>query len=279
MHVVEDLGSPADDRAANEGMADVDQDGTPLNPGATPSQSRLSRRTPSQILGGTPATVNIIPELDADTTPKSHYDRSTFSNNDVFYKGGGSIDPTVIEEIPNMILLIVLYMLQGVPLGLTFGTIPMLLASKASYTQVCTTAAAQRSQSTCHLLACSPLASAVTCLFGFADRLIFDGSIPILIQAVVVPDSGLLLLIILWQEEVVAGATPADFCCGHGCFCALCGGTHRSCKRSRCFRPLLYIGTVSCDTGKLEPRPDMLCSWRLVYAAYASMGAWCPVGG
>lgn len=35
-----------------------------------------------------------------------------------------------------MVLLIVLYMLQGVPLGLTMGTIPMLLASKASYTQV-----------------------------------------------------------------------------------------------------------------------------------------------
>lgn len=42
----------------------------------------------------------------------------------------------MIEEVPNMILLFVLYMLQGVPLGLTFGTIPMLLASTASYTQV-----------------------------------------------------------------------------------------------------------------------------------------------
>lgn len=139
MHVVEDLGSPADDRAANEGFADVDQDGTPQNyselqvsSGAN-SQSRMSRRTPSQILGGTPATVNIIPELEVDATPKNHYSRSAFSKG-----GGGSIDPSVIEEIPNMILLIVLYMLQGVPLGLTFGTIPMLLASKASYTQVCT---------------------------------------------------------------------------------------------------------------------------------------------
>lgn len=35
------------------------------------------------------------------------------------------------------VLLVVLYMMQGVPLGLTMGAMPLLLASKASYTQVC----------------------------------------------------------------------------------------------------------------------------------------------
>jgi hypothetical protein len=45
-------------------------------------------------------------------------------------------DPSLIEDLPNMMLLIVLYMMQGVPLGLTMGAMPLLLASKASYTQV-----------------------------------------------------------------------------------------------------------------------------------------------
>jgi hypothetical protein len=46
-------------------------------------------------------------------------------------------DPSLIEDLPNMVLLVVLYMMQGVPLGLTMGALPLLLASKASYTQVC----------------------------------------------------------------------------------------------------------------------------------------------
>lgn len=71
MLVVEDLGSPADDRCANEGYTDVDQDGKPLNP--PHSQSRMSRRTPSQILGGTPSTTNMITDFELDVTPKSHY--------------------------------------------------------------------------------------------------------------------------------------------------------------------------------------------------------------
>jgi MFS transporter, PAT family, solute carrier family 33 (acetyl-CoA transportor), member 1 len=147
MHVVADLGSP-DDRDANEGHADVDQDGMPLNSAPTPGGgSRMSRRTPSQILGGVPSTTTITPDLEMDATPKSHYS-GNYSRPTTFSKGviqpPGGIDPSVIDEIPNMVLLIVLYMLQGVPLGLTFGTIPMLLASKASYTQVCTTSAAAR---------------------------------------------------------------------------------------------------------------------------------------
>eukprot|EP01024_Parvocaulis_polyphysoides_P008612 TRINITY_DN1256_c1_g2_i1.p2 TRINITY_DN1256_c1_g2~~TRINITY_DN1256_c1_g2_i1.p2 ORF type:complete len:302 (+),score=32.11 TRINITY_DN1256_c1_g2_i1:177-1082(+) len=43
---------------------------------------------------------------------------------------------TVRQEIPNMILLIVLYMMQGVPLGLTAGSMPFLLQAKTSYTEI-----------------------------------------------------------------------------------------------------------------------------------------------
>ena len=43
---------------------------------------------------------------------------------------------TLLQEVPNMVLLAVLYMMQGVPLGLTMGSVPLLLAAKASYTQV-----------------------------------------------------------------------------------------------------------------------------------------------
>jgi hypothetical protein len=148
MHVVEDIGSPADDRAENEGLTDMDLNGMPLNSAPTPGGgSRMSRRTPSQILGGIPSTTNITPDLEMDETPKSHY-TGNHSRPSTFTKGGiqppGVIDASVLEEIPNMVLLVVLYMLQGVPLGLTFGTIPMLLASKASYTQVCTIPAAAR---------------------------------------------------------------------------------------------------------------------------------------
>eukprot|EP00013_Stygamoeba_regulata_P020339 CAMPEP_0177654508 /NCGR_PEP_ID=MMETSP0447-20121125/14375_1 /TAXON_ID=0 /ORGANISM="Stygamoeba regulata, Strain BSH-02190019" /LENGTH=591 /DNA_ID=CAMNT_0019158173 /DNA_START=194 /DNA_END=1969 /DNA_ORIENTATION=- len=39
-------------------------------------------------------------------------------------------------EADRMALLILLYIIQGVPIGLTFGSIPFLLSSKASYTQI-----------------------------------------------------------------------------------------------------------------------------------------------
>lgn len=46
------------------------------------------------------------------------------------------VEATLMQELPNMLLLVVLYMMQGVPLGLTMGSMPFILASKASYTQV-----------------------------------------------------------------------------------------------------------------------------------------------
>lgn len=45
--------------------------------------------------------------------------------------------PTVWTELPNILLLVFLYALQGVPLGLTFGSIPFLLQSHtSSYTNI-----------------------------------------------------------------------------------------------------------------------------------------------
>ncbi|KAJ8657921.1 hypothetical protein O0I10_006449 [Lichtheimia ornata] len=40
------------------------------------------------------------------------------------------------EDLGNFILLVVLYMLQGVPVGLSFGSIPFLLKSQLSYSQI-----------------------------------------------------------------------------------------------------------------------------------------------
>ncbi|KAK9804906.1 hypothetical protein WJX72_011247 [[Myrmecia] bisecta] len=43
---------------------------------------------------------------------------------------------TVRDELGSMVLLVVLYMMQGVPLGLTMGSMPFLLQAKVSYTQI-----------------------------------------------------------------------------------------------------------------------------------------------
>ncbi|CAG8591140.1 282_t:CDS:10, partial [Racocetra persica] len=40
------------------------------------------------------------------------------------------------QDIQNVILLIILYLLQGIPVGLAFGSIPFLLKSKLSYSQI-----------------------------------------------------------------------------------------------------------------------------------------------
>ncbi|DBB18433.1 TPA: hypothetical protein ACH3X3_000077 [Trebouxia sp. C0006] len=45
-------------------------------------------------------------------------------------------DRTLLQDTPNMLVLVLLYMMQGVPLGLTMGAMPFLLQSKASYTQI-----------------------------------------------------------------------------------------------------------------------------------------------
>ena len=45
-----------------------------------------------------------------------------------------SSSPTVREEMPNMVLLVVLYALQGVPLGLSLGSIPFLLQQNVTFT-------------------------------------------------------------------------------------------------------------------------------------------------
>lgn len=91
--------------------------------------STMQRRTPSQILTNMPSLTSGDGVHDEET-PRYKY--QTFGA-----KSHLAAAPSVLQEVPNMILLAVLYMLQGVPLGLTMGTLPMLLASKASYTQVC----------------------------------------------------------------------------------------------------------------------------------------------
>jgi hypothetical protein len=40
------------------------------------------------------------------------------------------------NEIPSLVLLTSLYFLQGLPMGLMFGSIPFLLQERASYTQI-----------------------------------------------------------------------------------------------------------------------------------------------
>jgi hypothetical protein len=42
----------------------------------------------------------------------------------------------ISKDAQNVILLVVLYMLQGVPLGLSFGSVPYLLKSKLNYTDL-----------------------------------------------------------------------------------------------------------------------------------------------
>lgn len=43
---------------------------------------------------------------------------------------------TLWSDMGNIVLLIVLYLLQGIPLGLTFGSVPFLLKSKTSYSDL-----------------------------------------------------------------------------------------------------------------------------------------------
>ena len=42
----------------------------------------------------------------------------------------------ISKDLPNIFLLVVLYLLQGVPLGLCFGSIPFLLKSKLSFSDL-----------------------------------------------------------------------------------------------------------------------------------------------
>lgn len=127
MAIVEDSGSPVYARAENEGHRPLESPRREREPPVLPA-STMQRRTPSQILTNMPSLSGTDGPLD-DETPRYKY--QGFST-----RSHLSAAPSVLQEVPNMILLAVLYMLQGVPLGLTMGTLPMLLASKASYTQV-----------------------------------------------------------------------------------------------------------------------------------------------
>jgi len=40
------------------------------------------------------------------------------------------------SDVPNFILLVILYLLQGIPVGLSFGSIPFLLKAKMSYSEI-----------------------------------------------------------------------------------------------------------------------------------------------
>lgn len=40
------------------------------------------------------------------------------------------------QDLQNVFLLVILYLLQGIPVGLAFGSIPFLLKSKLSYSQL-----------------------------------------------------------------------------------------------------------------------------------------------
>jgi hypothetical protein len=102
----------------------------PRAPEATPSHMKPP---PAALQRRTSQTFSTAPEQDLNNDgSRVHYEaiepRGLFKS--------PSRHPSLWQEMPNMVLLVVLYMLQGVPLGLTMGTVPMLLASRASYTQV-----------------------------------------------------------------------------------------------------------------------------------------------
>jgi hypothetical protein len=44
--------------------------------------------------------------------------------------------PLMTDDTKNILLLVILYLLQGVPLGLSFGSIPYLLKSKLNYSDL-----------------------------------------------------------------------------------------------------------------------------------------------
>lgn len=57
-------------------------------------------------------------------------------HNGVASHAAGAAAGGALSESWNMVLLVVLYMMQGVPLGLTTGAMPFMLQSKLTYTQV-----------------------------------------------------------------------------------------------------------------------------------------------
>jgi Acetyl-coenzyme A transporter 1 len=109
---------------------------------AMPRVSSQQRRGALQSI----ATSNAEAAHVEDDTPRSHYapgaGPGTFrrttagdSSNGMHNGSTAGGNLTLWQELPNMALLVVLYMMQGVPLGLTMGSMPLLLASKASFTQ------------------------------------------------------------------------------------------------------------------------------------------------
>ncbi|KAK9809613.1 hypothetical protein WJX73_007530 [Symbiochloris irregularis] len=68
--------------------------------------------------------------------PQAHRRRNTLSasGSQDFSDGDGKED--LRKDAGNMALLTVLYLMQGVPLGLTSGAMPFVLQAKASYTQI-----------------------------------------------------------------------------------------------------------------------------------------------
>lgn len=74
---------------------------------------------------------------------KSMPDVRNDQNDDFFKKAeipqyvlGGLMSSRVYLDLPNILLLIFLYCIQGIPLGLAFGSIPFLLQQNVSYTDL-----------------------------------------------------------------------------------------------------------------------------------------------
>jgi len=89
--------------------------------------------------GNKAKAARVSSELDSDATEQpllsdDHPDKSQY---DASLHITGTGKETALTELPNILLLIFLYALQGVPLGLTFGSIPFLLqSSSSSYTSL-----------------------------------------------------------------------------------------------------------------------------------------------
>lgn len=87
---------------------------------------RLGSRTPGNTRSPSPA--QLAPSISATTGLPSVYEKM---------EGHGS-SSLPVHDRPQFMLLVLLYLLQGIPVGLGFGSIPFLLKSKLSYSQVAT---------------------------------------------------------------------------------------------------------------------------------------------
>lgn len=92
---------------------------------------------------GSPRLLSHDEKLSVDDIPDSHLNHATFDeeNDGLLPVSAPKPKNTANAKLPrkdllNFVVLIVLYTLQGVPVGLAFGSVPFILKGKVSYSQV-----------------------------------------------------------------------------------------------------------------------------------------------